>query len=378
MNFGLLYELEVPKPWTPKSEYDIFHQAADQVVLAEQMGFDYVWIVEHHFLEEFAHSSAPEVWLGYLAARTSKIRLGHGVVLLEGTINHPVRVAERIATLDIMSDGRVDFGTGRGSNPFQIEPFGVDLDVTREEWEEAVEIIPRMWEDGWFSHKGRFWDIEERNVLPKPLQKPHPPIWVACQQPATFPIAGRKGIGALCFTIGRPGELKERIQSYREAVADPTEQVGKLKNDQVAAFTVAACDENDLAARELAGPQGAWYFDTIRKIYDPAWQKREKGVPASYAYHALNVTQADSQLLHKQADMNYNDLIDNGSFCMGNPDTCIETIQMYKDSGVDQAMMFFQVGNVPHEKIMNSIRLFGKHVIPHFKEAAKKEAASVS
>ena len=138
-----------------------------------------------------------------------------------------------------------------------------------------------MWLSGWFSHKGRFWDIEERNVLPKPLQKPHPPIWVACQQPATFPIAGRKGIGALCFTIGKPGELKERIQSYREAVANPTEQVGKLKNDQVAAFTVAACDENDLAARELAGPQGAWYFDTIRKIYDPAWQKRAKGVPAS-------------------------------------------------------------------------------------------------
>ena len=321
MKFGLLYELEVPKPWTPKSEYDVFHQAADQVVLAEQMGFDYVWMVEHHFLEEFAHSSGPEVWLGYIAARTSTIRLGHGVVLLEGAINHPIRVAERVATLDIMSNGRVDFGTGRGSNPFQIEPFGVDLDVTREEWEEAVEIIPQMWENKWFSYKGRFWDIEERNVLPKPIQKPHPPIWVACQQPATFPIAGNKGIGALCFTIGKPGELKERIQTYREAVANPSEQVGQLKNDQVAAFTVAACDENDQAARELAGPQGSWYFDTIRKIYDPAWQQRDKAVPASYAYHALNVTPADSQISStNDQGLDYNGLIDNGSFCMGNPD----------------------------------------------------------
>src|SRR5581483_3573725 len=112
MKFGLLYEFEVPKPWGASSELRVFHEAADQVVFAEQQGFEYVWAVEHHFLPEFAHMSAPEVWLGYMAARTSVMRLGHGVVLLPGKVNHPLRVAERIATLDIMSNGRVEFGTG--------------------------------------------------------------------------------------------------------------------------------------------------------------------------------------------------------------------------------------------------------------------------
>ncbi len=383
MKFGLLYELQVPKPWSPNSEYDIFHQAADQAVYAEQMGFDYCWIVEHHFLEEFAHSSGPEVWLGYLAARTSVMRMGHGVVLLEGTINHPIRVAERIATLDIMSNGRAEFGTGRSSNPFQIEPFGADLMTTREEWEEALEIIPKAWQDGWFSYKGRFWDIPERNVLPKPVQKPHPPIWVACQQPETFKIAGRKGIGALCFTVGPPGQLAERIASYREAIVDAPEQVGAFKNEQVGAFTVAHCDENDRAARETAGPQATWYFDTIKKIYDPVWQQwKDKTIPPSYQYHALNVSNAESQrggVGRKYADrLDSDTLIDNGSFCIGDPDACIKTIEMYEAAGVDQMLALLQVGNVPHEKIMNSLRLYGKYVIPHFKEKEKAAKAAAA
>lgn len=367
MKFGLIFEISVPKPWEPRSEHQIFHESIEQAVLAERHGFDYVWIVEHHFLEEFAHSSAPEVWLGYVAARTSTIRLGHGVVLLGGNINHPVRVAERIATLDILSDGRVDFGTGRGSNPFQIEPFGVDIATNREEWEEIVRVIPEMWKDGWYSHDGRFFQLEERNVLPKPLQKPHPPIWVACQQPDTFVLAGQKGIGALCFTVGKPGDLKERIDSYREAVASPVDQVGEFTNDQVAGFTITLCDEDDATAAEIMGPQALWYFDVIRKIYGPTWEKmREEEVPPSYRYHSLNVTQADNQAARDGA-LAYQPLIDNGSFCIGSPERCIETVEMYADAGVDQVMTMMQVGTVPHDKICNSIRLFGEQVIPHFR-----------
>ena len=369
MKFGMMYELEVPKPWSERSEYDVFHEAVEQAVFAEKMGFEYVWLVEHHFLEQFAHSSAPEVWLAYVAALTKTIRLGHGVVLLGGRINHPVRIAERIATLDILSSGRVDFGTGRGSNPFQIEPFGVDLATSREEWEELVDVIPRMWKDEWLTYKGRFFELPERNVLPKPIQTPHPPIWVACQQPDTFAIAGRKGIGALCFTVGPPGDLAGRIADYRREVAHPKEQVGEYKFDQVAGFTITYCDEDDKAARELMGPQALWYFDVNKKIYGPAWQERsDEEIPPSYRYHAQYITQADNQASAGRLD--YDPLIENGSFCIGDPDRCIETIQMYKDAGVDQVLTFMQVGNVPHEKIMKSIRLFGEHVIPHFKRQA--------
>lgn len=369
MKFGLIFELEVPRPWTPESERSVFHEAVDQVVEAERVGFDYVWLVEHHFLEEFAHSTAPEVYLGYLAARTATIRLGHGVVLLEGKVNHPVRVAERIATLDILSNGRVEFGTGRGGNPWQIEPFGSDLASAREEWEEAVEIIPRMWRDEWFHHSGRHFEIPERNVLPKPVQRPHPPIWMACNQPESFEIAGRKGIGALCFTIGAPGELEERIASYRRAVAAAPEQVGSFKNDQVAAFTIAHCDESDRVAREIAGPQAMWYFETIKKIYAPVWQSRSiEDVPPSYRWHALHVTQSERiRGSDEKVRNDYNRLIDSGAMCIGDPAACIRTVDTYRSYGADQVCAMFQVGRVPHDQILKSIRLFGEKVIPVFR-----------
>ena len=208
MKFGLLYELEMPKPWDPKKEREIFHEALEQIVLAEEMGFEYVWMVEHHFLTEFAHSSAPEVFLGALTQRTSKMRLGHGVVLLP--VNHPIRVAEYVATLDIMSNGRVEFGTGRSGTPYQLTPFGTELKDTRPMWEEALDIIPRMWTEEVFSHQGTYYNIAPREIIPKPVQDPHPPIWVAASQVETFKMAGEKGIGALCFTLGEPGALGQR------------------------------------------------------------------------------------------------------------------------------------------------------------------------
>jgi alkanesulfonate monooxygenase SsuD/methylene tetrahydromethanopterin reductase-like flavin-dependent oxidoreductase (luciferase family) len=375
MKFGLLYEFEVPKPWYETQETEVFHNAVEEVVYAEQIGFEYVWSVEHHFLPEFAHMSGPEVWLGYMAARTNKIRLGHGVVLLPGKVNHPLRVAERIATLDIMSNGRVEFGTGRSSSSWQIEPFGVDLNTTREEWTEAVEIIPKMWTQDWFSHDGKFWKIPERQVLPKPVQKPHPPIWVAALQPDTFELAGRKGIGILCFTIGEPGELTARIQRYRQAIAETTDHVGEFKNNNVGAFTLVLCDENRQKAREMGGANGLWYFETIKKLYEPTWQtKGDEDIPDSYKYHRLNVTQAEH--LSEQGVIDASKLIDNHSFCMGNPDDCIAAIESYEAAGADQLLALIQFGRVPHEQTMETLRLFGKYIIPHFEAKAKKQAAA--
>jgi alkanesulfonate monooxygenase SsuD/methylene tetrahydromethanopterin reductase-like flavin-dependent oxidoreductase (luciferase family) len=375
MKFGLLFELQNPKPWHKRKEYELFHQAADQTVWAEQQGFEYVWAVEHHFTEEFAHSTAPDAWLGNLSARTSVMRLGFGVVLLPGAVNHPIRVAERVATLDIVSDGRVEFGTGRSTGPFQIEPFGADAATSREEWEEAVHLIPKLWKDEWVGHEGRFWRFSERNVIPKPIQEPHPPIWVAAVQPDSFALAGRKGIGCLCFTVGAPGELEERIRTYRQAIQAPTEQVGDSKNEQVAAFTIAYCDEDGRKAREIGGPAGAYYFDAVRKIYDYNWQgKSEEEIPPSYRYHAIQRTTREKTF--DSAD--YTPLIENGSFCVGDPDNCIMAIEMYEAAGVDQVMLLFQAGRTPHEGIMNSIRLYGKYVIPHFKEKEKRSRPRAS
>jgi alkanesulfonate monooxygenase SsuD/methylene tetrahydromethanopterin reductase-like flavin-dependent oxidoreductase (luciferase family) len=274
-----------------------------------------------------------------------------------------------------MSKGRAEFGTGRSSNPYQLDPFGVRLDETREEWEEVVEVVPKMWAPGKFSHKGRFWDIPERNILPKPIQKPHPPMWVAAQQPSTFELAGRKGIGALCFAVGAPEELKSRIGSYKKAIETAPEQVGLFKNNHLGAFSVAYCEESDKAARELAGPQAVWYLETIKKIYTPVWEGRNLSeIPESYKWHAKTHTLSEGSL--ERFGYDHNSLIDNGSLCVGNPDAFIKTIEKYEAAGADQVILFMQCGRMPHEKIMKSIKLIGRYVIPHFKEKERKKLAA--
>ena len=370
MKFGMLYELQIPKPWHPKSEQNVFWEAMEQIVLAEELEFDYIWIVEHHFLTEFAHSCSPEVFLAAVSQRTSRIRLGHGVVLLP--VNHPLRVAEYVATLDIMSNGRVDFGTGRSGTPYQLNPFGVDIKDTRGMWEESIRIIPRMWTEEVFSHKGTYYDIPAREVIPKPVQKPHPPIWVACTQMETFKLAGEFGIGALCFTIGNPGELQNRIRTYRECIQN-AEPVGKFVNNQVSAFTIAYCDENNQKGREIGGQAGLWYFNNSRTRHAADWAGVDPdSVPEDYRYHVAR----DKYEAERRVDSTAEDLIDNGSFCAGDPDACIRIAERYESFGIDQLMPIFQAGGIPHEKVMQSIRLFGKHVIPHFQQ--KEKAASLA
>src|SRR5499425_3521120 len=175
MKFDLLYELQTPKPHDERSEWRSYKEALEQIELADRVGFDTVWAVEHHFLTEFAHSSAPEVFLTAAAARTRRIRIGHGVVLLPHRFNHPIRVAERVAALDILSDGRVEFGTGRSSQ-YEQAGFEVDTELSREMWQESLEMIPRMWTEDPFEFHGRFLNVPARSIVPKPLQDPHPPI----------------------------------------------------------------------------------------------------------------------------------------------------------------------------------------------------------
>ena len=157
MRFGMFFELQMPKPWSPTAEYDTLWQAVEQVTYAEEMGFEQVWLVEHHFLPEFAHSSAPEVTLAIMADRTSKMRLGFGVVL--APVHHPLHVAARVATLDIFSNGRVDVGVGRTKGPYQITPFGTDVAQTQSMMIETLECLPGMWTQEIFSHEGEHWTI---------------------------------------------------------------------------------------------------------------------------------------------------------------------------------------------------------------------------
>ncbi|MFQ5668411.1 MAG: LLM class flavin-dependent oxidoreductase, partial [Candidatus Binatia bacterium] len=201
MKIDLLYEMEMLKPWQARSEYECYWQALAQAEVADAMGFDTFWEVEHHFLNEFSHSSAPEVFLAVVAARTQRMRIGHGVTLLPYPFNHPIRVAERAAALDIMSNGRLEFGTGR-SSLFEQQAFGIKFEESRLMWQEALEVIPRMWtQDPFPAYEGKHFTIPERSILPKPIQTPHPPLWLAATTPESGAVAGRRGIGVLGVTV---------------------------------------------------------------------------------------------------------------------------------------------------------------------------------
>ena len=356
MKFGLMYEIQIPEPHTPGIEHQRYHQVMAQVELADEVGFDYFWTVEHHFLREFSHCSAPEVLYGAISQRTKRIRIGHAVALLPGQYNHPVRVAERAAVLDIVSNGRMDLGTGRSTTLIEMDGFEVDPEDTRAQWEEAIGMIPRMWTEDPFSHEGRFYTVPSRSVIPKPVQQPHPPLWVACSQPDSFRTAGQMGLGVLCFNLGGYGQMEERVQAYREAVkhANP---VGSFVNDQVAALCLVHCGEDDDEARDVAGPEGAWFVNKAEELYRP-WQGRS--VPPSYQF-AVNAVQEE------RVDKTVEDHLESGAFAMGTPDTVIKTLKKYEEAGVDQILCFMQMGNLAHSRIMDSIKLFGRHVIPYFR-----------
>jgi alkanesulfonate monooxygenase SsuD/methylene tetrahydromethanopterin reductase-like flavin-dependent oxidoreductase (luciferase family) len=369
MKFGLLYEIEKLQPWDADSHRRAFAEALEQIKLAEQVGFDYIWEVEHHFLGEFSLSSAPEVFLTAVSQHTSTIRIGHGVVLLPFGYNHPIRVAERAATLDIMSNGRLDFGTGRSATAFEMEPFGVDPETNREEWDEAVRMIPKMWTEDEFSWDSPRMKVPPRNVVPKPLQKPHPPIWMAGTQPSSAFLAAERGLGFLHFSYTDPEALNEKIDTYREGIAR-CEPVGSFVNDQFAGFTLMHCGRDDSEALELGGPGAEWYVRATNSLYSIWAQSGSQ----SYRWYA---EQFEKGRAAQEVDIAR--MADESVLCIGGPERCAQTARHYEAQGIDQLIFLVQHGPTSHEAIMDSLRRFGEEVIPQFRTApsgARAPAAS--
>ena len=358
MKFGMMYEIQIPEPHYPGIEYDRYKQVMAQVQLADEVGYDYFWTVEHHFLNEFSHCSAPEVLYGAISQLTRKIRIGHAVVLLPHRYNHPIRVAERAAVLDIVSDGRMDLGTGRSTTLIEMGGFEIDPEETQAQWEEAISIIPRMWTEDPFSHGGHYFKIPPRSVIPKPVQKPHPPLWLACNQPVSFKRAGEMGLGTLCFNLAGYDQLVERVNTYREGLRH-AHPVGKFVNDQFAALCVIHCGEDGTEARDVAVPEAEWFINKATDLY-ATWQHHGATIPDSYKY-ALGAVERENVAMSTQ------DYLNGGAFAIGDPDTCIKVMKQYEAAGVDQVLCFMQMGNLAHSRIMDSIKLFAKHVMPYFR-----------
>jgi alkanesulfonate monooxygenase SsuD/methylene tetrahydromethanopterin reductase-like flavin-dependent oxidoreductase (luciferase family) len=366
MKFALFYEIPVAKPFTDGKEHAAYKNTLEQAVLGEQAGFHSFWTVEHHFLEEYSHCSNPEVLYGAIAAKTSTMRLGYGVRLLPKPYNHPIRSAESAAVLDLLSDGRVEFGTGRSSTRAEIEGFDIDPQDTRAMWSEALEHIVGAWTNEYYQAKGKYWRMGgPRRVQPKPLQKPHPPLWGATSSPDGHREVGRRGLGLCSFTVGVPPEdLAERLELYRKGLAECVQPVGKVKNERAATFTLVHCAPTNEEAFAEANESFPWYVKTavahIASLAD--WMKGED--LGTYAYAAELKQHQDSGVLEH---LTFDFLKDTGSSVVGNPDRCIEIAKRYEAAGCDLLLCLVNPYKIPHDKVMRSISLFGKYVIPAFK-----------
>ena len=366
MKFALFYEIPVARPWDERSEYRAYQNTLEQAILGDQLGFHSVWTVEHHFLEEFSHCSAPGVLYGAIAALTERMRIGHGVRLLPFPYNHPIRTAESAAVLDLISNGRVEVGTGRSSTRAELEGFDIDPHATREMWSEALHHIVGAWTNDLYQADGKHWRMgAPRRVIPKPLQKPHPPLWGATSSPDGHREIGRHGLGLCSFTVGVPPEdLVDRIQLYRDGLAECTQPVGKFKNEQAATFTMVHCANTNDEAFSNASESFPWYVQTavslIASLAD--WMAGQDLGTYSYA-DQLRAVRESGGLDHLTFDF----LKDTGSAVVGDPDRCIEIAKRYEAAGCDLLLCLVNPYKIPHEEVMKSIELLGRHVLPAFR-----------
>jgi alkanesulfonate monooxygenase SsuD/methylene tetrahydromethanopterin reductase-like flavin-dependent oxidoreductase (luciferase family) len=386
LRFGIFYEHQNPRPWEDeRAEHRLLKDALEQIEIADRVGFDYVWEVEHHFLEEYSHSSAPEVFLAAAAVRTSRIRLGHGIVQIPPPVNHPARVAERVATLDLISDGRVDFGTGESSSGAELGGFLVDRTQKRAMWEDAMDAICRMFvEEPFAGWTGQFWQMPPRSIVPKPLQKPHPPLWVACSRRETIQFAARNGIGALSFSFVEPEDADRWAEEYYALIAsDECVPVGFDVNPHLAVVLPTMLHEDEATAIER-GIDGAHFFGYSLAHYHGVGRHRpgrtnvweeflanrdERGLARSV------VTPDDAPLAVRIMQHGLGSL----RGAIGTPEQVIDLCRRYEAAGVDQVIFVLQAGPNRHEHICESLELFGERVLPEFaaareeKERAKAE-----
>ncbi len=361
MKFGGFYEHQLPRPWTRDSEHTLFQNALDQVELSDRVGYDYIWATEHHFLEEYAHSSAPEVFLGACSQRTKTARIGHGIVHMPPNINHPARVAERIATLDLVSNGRCDFGIGAGATEAELGGFHVPQEEKKQMMLEAArQTVEMMVQEPYQGFEGKYFSMPARNVQPKPLQSPHPPLWMACSNRTSIAQAARLGVGALTFSFVGPDQAKQYVDLYYETLEKECEPLGYAVNPQIAIacpFLILKDDEKALAMG--AENYGYFIYGLGHYSFFGAHQPAHTDIWNEYTTNPKEFANPEGRTQD----------------CVGNPDRVRQQLREFEAVGIDQVVCLSQAGKIPHEMLCESIELFGKEVLPEFKDRDQKRAA---
>lgn len=374
MRFSIIYEAQTDTPGRDDDRV-MFDQIVDQALLAEELGFDVIWAVEHTALTMYAHMSAPETFLAYLAGATTTIGLGHGVICLPPQMNHPVKVAERCATLDLLSKGRLHVGFGKGGTEQEAGTFGYTRADLPPMIDEAMRLVPRIWTEDVVEHHGRFIDLPPRSIHPKPFQDPHPPLYMACTQTATLSDAGARGIGALVLGFGGPDQVAEKNRVYRQAFArrNPADQVGSRPTEHLAALCPAVVLDDGAEARRLGmrGQRffmeaiGHWASGGATPLPDPSgWPDdllttTEDGtavIEASIGSERVSVDFSDPAMALLNPNHGY-----------GTAEDCIGYVCRLIEAGADEILFLTQMGTIPDDAQMATIRNLGEQVLPYFR-----------
>ncbi|MFD1745546.1 LLM class flavin-dependent oxidoreductase [Rhizobium helianthi] len=358
MKFSLFYEMQIADP-TRATEQDMFQQAVKQAVLAEKLGYHCIWNVEHHGLYEYSHSSAPEVFLTYVAAKTSTIRLGHGVTLTPRSFNHPIRVAERVATLDILSNGRVNWASGKSSSIVEGPLFEIERKDLSPQWHEALHMVPQMWKDAPFSWQSDYFNIPPTQIHPKPMQQPTPPVFVSGVQPEAIQNAATLGVGVLCFTSSDKKTLADKIQLYRDTIAKAQPEHWR-KNDHFALAALTCVLDDDLEACRH-GYKGVRFFrDSLGQYYGT----EKPPQPGTLNIPRSDLSNAEVETWQRQRFETDKIL----EAIIGDPAIAREKVQILADLGVDELILVMQLGTIPQDVIERSIICFAEKVMNHFRD----------
>jgi alkanesulfonate monooxygenase SsuD/methylene tetrahydromethanopterin reductase-like flavin-dependent oxidoreductase (luciferase family) len=390
MIFDLFNELQMPRPWGPDHEHQVFTNALEQAMLADELGYGCWWSVEHHCAPEFSYSSAPELMNAAIAQRTERLRVGHAGVLSPFKINHPLRVAERAAVLDHLSNGRVELGLAR-SGGAEWATFGIDPDGTLAELEEAARLMVTAWTQPEFTWSSERLQIPLRSVVPKPVQRPHPPLWQTVSSPGSFRMAGELGLGILCTTLLSPvSVLEQMLVEYEAGLASSVDPVGRFVNDQRGVFTFVFCTETtDDAIASRAAEAAMWYVNAAPQVFAvprKVWTNLIRGnvnagdpgrgrmaVDKSQVLGELDpddpnpiIRLMNRQLLGQEIDPveAYEALEDQDSVIIGDIDTCRRKVEKYRAAGFGRLMCLMQFGHLPHDAVLGSIRRVGEVLIP--------------
>jgi alkanesulfonate monooxygenase SsuD/methylene tetrahydromethanopterin reductase-like flavin-dependent oxidoreductase (luciferase family) len=357
MEFGVFIQGYLP-PWKREAggadaEHISFMEDIDMVVAADKAGFKYVWASEHHFLYEYSHLSANDAFLGYLAHATERIHLGSGIFNPLAPVNHPAKVAERVAMLDHLSGGRFEFGTGRGAGSHEILGFlpGMeDLSETRAMWEETIGEFPKMWlQDEYEGFDGKYWSLPPRKVLPKPWGKAHPAMWYAAGNTSSYEMAARKGLGVLGFSVGSVPELEPVLHTYKKEIVN-AEPVGAFVNDNVMVTSAGFLHEDLDTARQQAVEARLNYVQSNTFRYHDTFPH-----PEAVPYWPELIPDYDLDLVKSMSEV--------GAMIVGDPDEALRQVRLWESAGADQLVLSVSLGQ-PKERTLKTIALMGEHVIP--------------